>query len=411
MSPSYPTPDALWQAALAELRLRMTQATYDVWLSGSQALLPASGDEQLVVAVPSPYAPAWLTQRLGDLIHATLTDLTGRSLPIVFVPTGSVETKGQSPAILSIPSTPTPLQGATIMTNQSQTQAQPPTSPAAAGSTRVRIYSYLTKSRFLHIEDSLQIGKVRLFGGTYRRNEGMSDHGHHFLDIADTRVIFTVLMSGEANFSHKEYKGTAPVKDRAAVSRVLSVTAKGENVYIELKSGPGKLTETGAIMPAGQPKTAINIGFKRYEARRMAASVLAYLRAWDVLRMMAHKQMVSELPSYLLVSTTSEVDNDANGMDGANGNGPRPSANGTAVFPPPAANSNEMDVTRRDLATGPKAKTNGLAVPAALLYGDGTAVDAGNQTEAQTYNAYLAEKQSPPQSKEALLAYYRAAAG
>ena len=142
------------------------------------------------------------------------------------------------------------------------------------------------------------------------------------------------LAGGRGEFNHKEYKGTLPVNGRSAVSRVLSVTAKGENVYIELKSGPGKLAETGVIMPTGQPTTAINIGFKRYEARRMAATVLAYLRAWDVLRMLAHKQMVSEPPSYLLVPTTSEADNDANGMDGTNGSGSRSLANGTAVFPP-----------------------------------------------------------------------------
>jgi hypothetical protein len=52
-------------------------------------------------------------------------------------------------------------------------------------------------------------------------------------------------------------------------------------------------------------------------------------------------------------------------------------------------------------------KANGRAVPAALLYGDETAVDAGNETEVQTYRRCLAEKQTPPPSKGALLAYYR----
>ena len=42
-----------------------------------------------------------------------------------------------------------------------------------------------------------------------------------------------------------------------------------------------------------------------------------------------------------------------------------------------------------------------------MVYGDGTAVDAGNQTEVQTYQRYLAEKQTTPASKGALLAYYR----
>jgi hypothetical protein len=393
MSPSYPTPDALWQAALAELRLRMTQATYDAWLSGSHALLPASSDQQLVVAVPSPYAPAWLTQRLGDLIHATLTDLTGRSLPIVFIPAGSMETNSRSPAILSIPPTLTPLQGAVIMTNQSQTQTQSLTPPTAAGSTRIRIYSYLTKSRFLHIEDSLQIGKVRLFGGTYRRNEGMTDHAHHFLDIADARVIFAALAGAEDGFTYKEYKGTPPGRNRPAVSRVLSVVVKGEKIYIEFKSGPGKLTDTGAITPAGQPTTAVNISFKQYEAQRMAETVLAYLRAWDVLRMLTHKELVSAPPAYLLVPAVSEAEL-GDTANGRNGNGMQPVGNGIAVSVPDQP------------ATQENGRVNGRAT-AAMVYGDGTAVDAGNQTEVQTYRRYLAEKQTLPLSKGALLAYYR----
>jgi hypothetical protein len=46
-----------------------------------------------------------------------------------------------------------------------------------------------------------------------------------------------------------------------------------------------------------------------------------------------------------------------------------------------------------------------------LLYGDGTAVDQSNLTEVETFQSYLAAKQSAPASKEALLAYYREAVG
>jgi hypothetical protein len=76
-------------------------------------------------------------------------------------------------------------------------------------------------------------------------------------------------------------------------------------------------------------------------------------------------------------------------------------------LPPPAVSGNGTAVTRHGPPAGPKAKANGPALPAALLYGDGTAVGTGNQTEGRTYNAYLAEKQMPSPSKKALLAYYR----
>jgi hypothetical protein len=392
MTTLYTIPDALWQAALDELRLQMTRAAYDTWLGGSY-VLPASSEQQLVVAVRSPYAPAWLTQRLGKMIHITLADLAGRPVTVTYVTAdGEPASHPVQPDQLTL-TDPINQQGETAMSNQSQAV----TAPAANGQTRVRLYSHVTQSRFLHIEDSLHIGKLRLFAGTYRRNQGMADHCHHFLDIPDARVIFAALAAGRGEFNHKEYKGTPPVNGRAAVSRVLSVTAKGENVYVELKGGPGKLADTGAIMPAGQATTAVNVSFKRYEAQRMAASVLAYLRAWDVVRMLTHQELVGAPPAYLLVPTVSEAELAAAAMPNGNGHKPQPVVNGTAVSGPtqPAANGNG------------RANAQSVVGPVDLLYGDGTAVDVGNQTEVQTYQRYLAEKQTSPQSKRALLAYYR----
>src|SRR5690606_35624473 len=144
-------------------------------------------------------------------------------------------------------------------------------------------------------------------GGNYRKGEGMDAYANAFVDIADARVIFDALAHGEQGFNHKEYKGTPPQNGNGAVSRVLSIAVKGENVYIELKTGPGKLTNTGAITPNGKPEVEVNVGFKLYEARRMAASVLAYIHAWDVMRMMVNQQMVSQPTPYLLVATTSEA--------------------------------------------------------------------------------------------------------
>lgn len=86
-----------------------------------------------------------------------------------------------------------------------------PAAPAATAA-RVRIASHVTQSRFLHVEDALSIGKLRIFAGNYRKGQGMEDQGyaHAFVDIADARVIFGALACGEQNFSHKEYKGTPP---------------------------------------------------------------------------------------------------------------------------------------------------------------------------------------------------------
>ncbi len=156
-------------------------------------------------------------------------------------------------------------------------------------------------------------------------------------------------------------------------------------------------------MPAGQATTAVNVSFKRYEAQRMAASVLAYLRAWDVVRMLTHQELVGAPPAYLLVPTVSEAELAATAMpngNGRNGQKPQPVANGTAVsdHTQPAANGNG------------RANAQSVVDPVGFMYGDGTAVDQGNQIEVETFQSYLAAKQAAPDSKEALLTYYRGVA-
>lgn len=195
--------------------------------------------------------------------------------------------------------------------------------------TRVRLYSHVTQSRFLHVEDALAIGKLRLFAGNYRKGQGMDKQGfaNAFVDVADARVIFGALARGEQNFSHREYKGTPPKNGQPATSRVLSVAVKGDNVYVELKSGPGKLTPTGAITPNGPAKVEVNVTFKLYEARRMGTAVLAYLHAWDVLRMIVHQQSVGQPAPYLLVATASEQNGAPNGTAS-----PRPAPSRTMGF-------------------------------------------------------------------------------
>jgi hypothetical protein len=329
----------------------------------------------------------------------------------------------------------------------------PPLLPETPPATRVRIYSHLTQTRFLHVEDALAIGKLRLFAGNYRPHSrgprgrglngatggGMTDHVTHYLDLADARVVGHALLQAEANFSYKEYKGTPPQGQNGAVSRVLAVTVKGESVYIELKSGPGQLTATGAIMPDGPATAVVNVGLKLYEARRLAAAVLAYLQAWDVLRILAHKEAVSPPAAYALTPTaaldgdpvagghTPESPANANSRPvtrpgpavtrrsavrqpprradpivavdhGRNGSGTAPQKVTGSSPPSPTAVAQALYGTTGDAPTPP---------PEQLYYGDGTAVNAANETEVRTFRRYLAAHQAVAPSRTALQAYHR----
>jgi len=62
---------------------------------------------------------------------------------------------------------------------------------------RVRIYSHITQSTFLHVEDATSIGKLRLFAGAGRRGRGITANAHHFLDKEDARfVLLRLCLSG-----------------------------------------------------------------------------------------------------------------------------------------------------------------------------------------------------------------------
>jgi len=240
----------------------------------------------------------------------------------------------------------------------------------------------------------------------------MDAHAHHFIDLADARVIFRALAQSEPDFNYREYKGTPPQNGRPAVSRVFTVTIKNENVYMELKSGPGRLTDTGAITPAGKPEVEVNVGFKLFEARRNALSVLAYIQAWDVLQIMVNQEMISRPGPYLLVPATS-VDN-GNRMTPANG-----ILQPKGATRPPIVAVDGRPVTRKDpmpkvRGAGLKQPNNHREIPAAavsieqpLKYGNGAVVDANNLTEVQTFQRYVGEKKTAPESKAILLDYHR----
>lgn len=148
------------------------------------------------------------------------------------------------------------------------------------GSTeRYRIHSHLTKTRFLHLEDALEIGKVRLFAGEYRRGQGASVTAYHYLDVADARVILSDLAWGKA-VDFTEYKGTA--NSGKPVSRVLKVKRNGDKVWVRLENGPGAIIGEGAVKPAGEPEAVVNVPLMVWEARKLSHAALAHLAAWEV---------------------------------------------------------------------------------------------------------------------------------
>lgn len=77
-------PQRLWQAALGELELQMTRATFDTWLRDTHCI-GIENDATLIVGVKNGYAVEWLENRLYNLIQRTLNRLTGQEMHSRFV--------------------------------------------------------------------------------------------------------------------------------------------------------------------------------------------------------------------------------------------------------------------------------------------------------------------------------------
>ena len=76
-------PEKVWQAALGELQLQMTKATFDTWVK--QTHVVAYEDGTFIIGVQNGYAKDWLENRLRGTIQRTLTSMLSRSVEVRFV--------------------------------------------------------------------------------------------------------------------------------------------------------------------------------------------------------------------------------------------------------------------------------------------------------------------------------------
>jgi chromosomal replication initiator protein len=76
-------PHEIWQAALGELQLQMTKATYDTWVKNTE--LVSHEDGTFIIGTQNTYAVDWLQNRLHATIKRTLAGLVGHSVEVRFI--------------------------------------------------------------------------------------------------------------------------------------------------------------------------------------------------------------------------------------------------------------------------------------------------------------------------------------
>jgi chromosomal replication initiator protein len=115
-------PSHVWSAALGELQLQMTQATFDTWLRDSRLLKYEDGT--FVVSVKSGYAKDWLENRLLTTIKRTLARLAGQTVAVKFVVWDEESQQQDDVPLLNLP-TPAPTSGSTTIPALSSANLNP----------------------------------------------------------------------------------------------------------------------------------------------------------------------------------------------------------------------------------------------------------------------------------------------
>lgn len=145
---------------------------------------------------------------------------------------------------------------------------------------RNRLFSHLTRTRFLHIEDALERRKLRFFMGSFERGKGSNQTAYAFVDVDEMRVILHDLADGLP----VDYSSFAGGKTNAdlIISRVVKMRTKDGQVWIQVQNGPG-VHQGGVVKPNGRPAVEISVPMTIFEARKLGHACLAYLQTADVL--------------------------------------------------------------------------------------------------------------------------------
>ncbi len=75
--------DRIWQAALGELQLQMTKATFDTWVRNTR--LVSGQDDLFVIGAQNEFARDWLENRLLTTVERTLVGIVGHPVEVRFV--------------------------------------------------------------------------------------------------------------------------------------------------------------------------------------------------------------------------------------------------------------------------------------------------------------------------------------
>lgn len=145
-----------------------------------------------------------------------------------------------------------------------------------------RIISIRQKQRILHVEDSLDIGKIRLDLYDYQRGNGARNNCDFYIDADVARLIAYELAAPRLETTDGlELQGGSRNGEVTARSFKLELTDNNNPYRLTIANGPGTRLDSGLItFNKGVTPTRLAMLLSRIDAKTLGLALIEHLHAW-----------------------------------------------------------------------------------------------------------------------------------
>jgi hypothetical protein len=151
--------------------------------------------------------------------------------------------------------------------------------------TRVQIYKHVTKDRLLEVSDMLNLetrrSKIAFTLLEFDENFKATTRVRHYADAPDFKLVcWDILNNCFAEWT--DHKGS-PQHDEGVQARVMAIRKDvkyRQPFVIKIDNGVGETMPGGAVKMV-RPTDSLTLLLSEWDARRMAQTVLDYVRDWE----------------------------------------------------------------------------------------------------------------------------------
>lgn len=152
--------------------------------------------------------------------------------------------------------------------------------------TRVQIYKHVTRDRVLDISDMLNLetkrSKVAFTLLEFDENYKAKTRVRHYADVPDFKLVCWDILNG-VFAEWTDHKGSPSHDGQGMQARVMTLRkdVKYRQPYVlKIDNGMGEAMESGAVKMV-RATDSLTLLMPEWDARRMAQSVLDYIRDWE----------------------------------------------------------------------------------------------------------------------------------